>query len=219
MRLVINVYIYTDRTSDTHRRSSMFALTYTINALDGHLQSRSIPAGLAPIAASLVAPPILPGCSATPPGPVETYQPFLLCPISRLSPRAHGVSCGLLCICSIPATSRCPGTPSAVDIASHHVSGTIPAKPPAPQAFVPISLHPYQYGTLPPLVTLGASETYLNRVHLWALPSLHLTLARIDCHVILSHQLRRLNMRNDSASPIHTTLTLITHPLVVFLFL
>jgi len=48
------------KTSDTHYGSSMLALTYTINALDDHLPSRCITSGLAPIAANLVAPPILP---------------------------------------------------------------------------------------------------------------------------------------------------------------
>ena len=53
----------------------MIALTYTINALDDHLPSRCIIRELAPLAAYLVASPILPECSANSSGTSRAFPP------------------------------------------------------------------------------------------------------------------------------------------------
>lgn len=88
-----------DKASDTHHGFSVFALMYTINALDDHLPSRrntSIISGLPPSLPTSVHPKSSPNTVEMYPGPVATSRPFLLSPTPCPLPTAHGVSNGLL---------------------------------------------------------------------------------------------------------------------------
>lgn len=135
------------------------------------LSSRCITSGLTSITAHLIAPSIFPECSANSSITCRDFPTFPSLSLLRLShyrqPSVHTVSC----------LASSPYLQPYVAPVNHqrYVQPSFVYLVQFLQPLLPNPFYPYHHGSLgrpwPSLAALGTSESYLNRVHLWAVPS------------------------------------------------